>query len=284
MELIREHNIPHDIAMAIWHGINQTSVSHSNSPSIRSRVETRLLDLLSTPPSFEVFSQSINSLPNASAGGISGLTYNQLKAWPDCALRAAYSALSAQWYSHQIPAFFKLKWLVPLSKLKEPGTPTLLQLRPIVLIEVLRKIWTNIVIQRIKTVLEAENALNDSQFGFRHRRSTEQPVLQLTAALEQTAENGSHMVGSSWDIIHAFDSVAKPFLLLIMRRAGIPLRWALYLIALDLDSRILVRTPWAEHWIRTRGPTKLLDVSSPNPFEFPTTFLALRGVGQGDVG
>jgi len=278
---IQAHNIPIHIQHAIWKGIRTTENETSN---IRQRVRTRLQETLESPPTLKEFSRTISQLPNKSAPGISGLTYNQIKLWPQGTLVVVHKALSATWTDKTQPTFYKYKWLVPLSKLKGPGNPTLLQLRPIMLIEALRKIWSSMIIKRIRYVMEEQQALAPNQYGFRQHRSTSQPLMQFTAALEQTAEVGGTITGSTWDVVRAFDSIAKSLLQLSMDRIGVPPEWIRYLIQSDEDSRILVRTPWAECWIRRKGTARTNNLSTKDTLISPNHFHALRGVGQGDVG
>ena len=120
-----------------------------------------------------------------------------------------------------------------------------------------------------------------------------EPSLQLTAALEQAAESGSDIAGSTWDIVRAFDSVSKPVLYLIAIRIGIPMDWAKYLVSIDADSKHIIRTPWAEHCMRHNGRSRFTThvrhlktnetILLPT-LRHPTYFHAIRGVGQGDVG
>jgi len=279
---ISGHNIPRHVSYIIWKGLNSTSISTSDEDCIKHRVQAALIRDLDTPPSLQKLQAAILSLPSTSAGGISGLTYNQLKIWPLNILAAAHSALTCIWKDKTHPEFFKYKWLVPLSKLKEPGTPSLTQLRPIMLIETLRKVWTQLIVKRIRRVLETESALSSKQFGFRPRRSTMQPLLQFSSALEQVAEVGGEISGSTWDVVRAFDSIAKPLILLSLIRIGIPNVWAQYLIDLDADSGIITRSPWAENYIRQNG-TRMIQERSKLGLA-PNYFHAERGVGQGDVG
>jgi len=280
LQCTRGHNIPTDVAHIIWRGLNSTSISHYDQDCIKHRVHSDLTQSLVIPPTLAELKVAIQNLPSASAGGMSGLTYNQLKIWPEHILEVAHKALSAVWLQQTHLDFFKYKWLVPLSKLKEPGDPTLAQLRPIMLIETLRKLWTQLLIKRIRRTLEQQGALSNAQFGFRAKRSTTQPLMQFSAALEQVAEVGGSMAGSTWDVVRAFDSIAKPLLHLALIRIGIPDSWTEYLINLDADSRIVTRTPWAENYVRKHGTSQMSNISKDIPFFFH----ASRGVGQGDVG
>jgi len=280
LSCIHPHKIPTDTAHVIWRGLNSTSISQIDQDCIKHRVHADLTLSLQDPPTLLDLITAIKKLPSASAGGMSGLTYNQLKIWPESILSAAHQALSLIWKERRQTDFFKFKWLVPLSKLKEDGTPTLLQLRPIMLIETLRKLWVQLLIKRIRRTLEIQGALSNSQFGFRAKRSTTQPLLQFSSALEQVAEIGGVMAGSTWDVVRAFDSIAKPLLFLALIRIGIPDSWAEFLINLDQDSRIVTRSPWAENHVRKHGVQSLLNKSG----SVPDFFHAERGVGQGDVG
>ena len=79
---------------------------------------------------------------------MSGLTYDLARHWPDSLVESVYTLLLDAWQKAEIPDFMKWKWLVPIPK-KE--NPTVKQLRPIMLIEVLRKVWTSLVIEDIHT-------------------------------------------------------------------------------------------------------------------------------------
>ena len=82
------------------------------------------------------------------------------------------------------------------------------ELRPIMLIEILRKCWTSIKIKRIMSVLDEQGVLSDSQHVFRRGRGTYTANLHLKNAIETAWQRRTKLYGSSWDIKKGFDSVS----------------------------------------------------------------------------
>ena len=106
---------------------------------------------LNQVPSLEEFRAAIAGLPTNSASGPSGLTYNMMKRWPLSVLTAAHRALVAQWTELHIPdggggnAWNRCR--------KATDTlPALKDLRPLVMLEALRNVWTKIILPRITSV------------------------------------------------------------------------------------------------------------------------------------
>ena len=51
--------------------------------------------------------------------------------------------------------------------------------------------------------------------------------------------------GSSWDIRKAFDTLSKPIIRLAWLRQGVPVKVVDWLLALDDDASLVVRSDWA---------------------------------------
>ena len=120
----REH-----LLMKIHHAI----VSVPNT----GKVQDALASLGECPPPYPDFLNAIKSSPSTTAGGPSGLTYGMMKAWPEVVSRLAYDLLVKMWGLNHVPDWWKFHWLAPIPK--DPLTPTVVELRPIILLEVLRK-------------------------------------------------------------------------------------------------------------------------------------------------
>ena len=71
----------------------------------------------------------------------------------------------------------------------------------------------------------------------------------------------------------AFDNLSREMILLSLRRLHVPLVIAEYLISLDIDGKVLVRTPWLLDKLRSKDTT----------FAEGQYFLTEKGVGQGDI-
>ena len=81
------------------------------------------------------------------APGPSGLSYNMIKAWPEHVRQIVYECLCELWQDRAAPQHWKWRFLVPIPK-KE--SPTLNDVRPLMLVEALQKIWTSICVVRIQ--------------------------------------------------------------------------------------------------------------------------------------
>ena len=118
-----------DLLMKIHHAI----VSVPN----RGKVQDALTSLGDSPPSYQDFLSAIKSSPGSTASGPSGLTYGMMKAWPEEVSHLAYDILVKMWGAKHVPEWWKFRWLAPIPK--NPLAPTVDELRPIMLLEVLRK-------------------------------------------------------------------------------------------------------------------------------------------------
>ena len=112
-------------------------------------------------------------------------------------------------------------WLCP--KPKDPTSSiTLDGLRPMMLLEVLRKLCLEIYVQKIVHHWEVHQTLTHSQHGFRRGHGTESALLLHLNCLEHARLSHSPLFLSSWDIRRAFDSVSKEAMDASWRRLGVP--------------------------------------------------------------
>ena len=116
------------------------------------------------------------------AVGLSGLTYGMMKAWPDEVSRLAHDLMVAMWGTNHVPEWWKFRWLAPIPK--DPLAPSVDKLRPIMLLEVIRKCWTGTNMKRIMNVIEKQGVLSESQHAFRRGRGIYTANLQLKNAFE----------------------------------------------------------------------------------------------------
>ena len=101
------------------------------------------------------------------------------------------------------------------------GNPELPQnYRPIALLNIAYKILAMIILKRI--VPHIDDRTDKSQYGFRKKRSTAQPLFILRRAQEMQEEAGleTHILLLDWE--KAFDKVSQKKLLTALSRIGIP--------------------------------------------------------------
>jgi hypothetical protein len=253
--------VPSDILNILW--------SSMKTKKLPDQTANSLLD----PPTLEEFQRAIAHTKANSTGGMSKLTNNMMKCWPEEVVEMVHSALITLWNNDkEIPVYWKWKWLVPIPKVENPSKK---DLRPLALVEVLRKAWISIFVKRIQNKWEATRALENTQHGFRPKKGTDTAVAGMINTLETAQEYCSRVLLSSWDLKKAFDSVPKDILVWSWMRLGIPEELALYLVEMDFLGSTVVRTPLTATLNDTNGKLGII--------EGGWQFSAELGAGQGDI-
>ena len=275
-ETFSSTNVPADVVELIAEAFSDPARTQTAAEHIAKRFEE--------PITFTDFKRMLMRSRGNSAGGLTGLTYGVLKLAPEGLLIHIFQLLSHMWEHHFVPDHWKDKYLHLM--VKDPSQSGLNNLRPIGLIEVLRKLWSNLIIHRVRCGLMDCNFLADNQYGFLPKRGTTDELIQLINVLEEAAELETPIDISTWDIRKAFDSVARALQLVLWLRMGVPLAIARWFINLDSGGHFIVRSPWAEDQIHHH-----FHPSSPSTSTTPTFaqlrqrigFCSQRGFTQGDV-
>ena len=120
---------------------------------------------------------------------MSDFSYSMLKDLSREIKHQIYKSLVEAWEKKETPEAWKWKWLLPIPKQENPD---LSQLRPICLLEALRKLWSRIFVQRIANFLHAQKILHQGQFSGRGG-GTDAAVLEFAAALETAKERAAEI-------------------------------------------------------------------------------------------
>eukprot|EP01041_Mallomonas_annulata_P042115 gene42115-biopygen5005 len=120
--------------------------------------------------------------------------------------RTAYEALSELWETHTIPDDWSWRYLCLKPKTTKPHL-TATNLRPLTLIDCLRKLWGKIILHRINHQWHTHHTLSPLQHC-QKRRGTDSALLQRAATAEAAEEASFNLYTSSWDFRKAFDSVS----------------------------------------------------------------------------
>ena len=168
---ISRHRIPKKYTDIIWEAM--TSVPKAPD------VQLELSEVFETPPSYHDFCNAISARPGKSAGGLTGLTYQHMKAWSKEFKYAVYQNLLEIWTSNDSPDWWKWRILCPIPKTADDTT--LAGQRPIMLVEPLRKCWISLIIHRINSIWNRHQMLHPSQHGFRSHRGTDTALMGLQA-------------------------------------------------------------------------------------------------------
>ena len=296
-EMTQSSEVPADIKHLLYQSISQKP---------KPEAVQFFTNVFQDPPSEEQFLKKIVQVSKDSSPGPSGLTYNMIKAWPIDAKHVAYTSLCQIWTSRETPPEWKWKWLVAIPKSSDPY-PSVQDLRPISLVEALRKIWISLINHQINKAITDFSILHPSQHGSIPTRGTCTASLVHLNYLEETLHSHHFIHRSSWDMKRAFDSVSKVMMRISWLRIGIPPNIADYLVQLDEGGTTVLKTPFSlHHWNEapyqsaiSTSPTPstyhqagqgigvgvgLSNPNSDNPSVLQTsTFQADNGTGQGDV-
>ena len=135
---------------------------------------------------------------------------------------------------------------------KQEEVPKVGNMRPLILVEAVRKLWCKLLLKRILTVWQRHNVLHRYQHGFISGRSTMTASTLFINMLEDAIEHGRPLHTCTWDITRAFDSVSKNVMRIAWSRLGVPDIWLQWLVGMDEGGMTVVRTPHAVNtWNRT---------------------------------
>eukprot|EP00595_Chromulina_sp_UTEXLB2642_P001985 CAMPEP_0196768282 /NCGR_PEP_ID=MMETSP1095-20130614/42552_1 /TAXON_ID=96789 ORGANISM="Chromulina nebulosa, Strain UTEXLB2642" /NCGR_SAMPLE_ID=MMETSP1095 /ASSEMBLY_ACC=CAM_ASM_000446 /LENGTH=1175 /DNA_ID=CAMNT_0042137627 /DNA_START=713 /DNA_END=4241 /DNA_ORIENTATION=- len=221
-----------------------------------------------TIPSLSDFIAATN-LHKESAPGISGLSHTMIKHWPQQIKESLYKALIILYETNTIPE----QWTIRLACYipKSSGPNTIDNLRPLCLLEIIRKMWINLLLQPTLQRLQDLNVLSINQHGYTRASGT----TTATMALQNYKEAHPTFYLSSFDFTKAFDSISNSFIDLAYNRLNSSNKMHFWLTEPDRRGYAIVRTPFAQHlWEAQRY------AGFTNPKHI---FHINKGVGQGDI-
>ena len=172
---------------------------------------------------------------------MTGYSFNQLKHWTPDLLKSTYDGLVICWERKQYLPEWKWRWLKALAKKSTAEISAVGDLRPIILVEALRKIWSKCVLRKLQAVWRKHDILNVSQHGYSAQRGTYTAMLQHLNLLEDAIEYGLPLHSETWDMHKAFDSVSKNLMRMAWHRAGVPLDIAQWLAEIDINGVTVIK-------------------------------------------
>ena len=213
----------------------------SATSSAQADLSSAMRVALNDPVTFAEFDAAIRHSSTSTSPGFSGLSFNMIKRWPEDLKRQVFDALSVLWAERTTPAGWKIRMMC-LKPKTDDMYPAKEDLRPLALLESLRKLWERILLNRMQRVWETHHPFTENQH-FGPNRSTSDALLTLRNVIEEAHVMEQPLYVSSWDIKKAFDSVSKPLLIMAWVRMGVPADIATWIVALDNDGKTVVRTP-----------------------------------------
>ena len=233
-----------------------------------------LAEELKSPPTFEQFLGALKSKSPDSAAGMSGVTYGMLQLIKEYDLNSIHDDLCRCWITGVYPESFYWRWLHMIPKV---DNPTIEQVRPLMLVEAIRKIWMGIPVNMISEVLQKHQILCTNQCAYMRNKGGEAALLQCLNLAEQVAETNQPAYITSWDLRRAFDMVDKDFLIFCWTRIGVPKEIAERFISFDREGTCVIKTDLAQEVMAKEGYAGFSKEGAPE------TFKGEYGTGQGDV-
>jgi hypothetical protein len=205
--------------------------------------------ITSLPITFETFHHSLLQRCGTKSPGPSGLTISVLQATPTPILKHMHKSLSTMWEARHVPQSWQARELALLPK--KTSSVTLAEMRPLMLLEVLRKAWLSLILKPVATYLHQQSLICPYQVGGIPNSGTEDAILQLVNALEDSTERAENIEILAFDKAKAFDSPGRlSGISLGWQRMGLPIDIATYIANCDNHNQIFPRTP---HYLCT-GP------------------------------
>ena len=154
---------------------------------------------------------AIRSLKNGKSPGVDGLTAEQLKNCPAVTYEMIADVMNKMAQTGEHPQEIKQGLLIPLQKPGKPKGPPG-NLRPIVLLSILRKIVAICLLKRIGKKLDEHIPL--SQAAYREGRGTTEQVFAMKLLAEKAVTSSDYTTYIlMMDMSKAFDTVSRPTLI-----------------------------------------------------------------------
>ena len=257
---------------------NHIADSICNKPQ-RHKINQELTAQFDKEFSFAYFTKLIARRDNNSSPGLSGLTIGMLKFIPNTLLHTLFQLLSLLWRANRIPAHWKVKWLHCIPK-KDETISNITMLRPLGMLEILRKIWTLMIVKPIKRAAIKHKAIDNAQMAFLPNVGTDSELAIINSTLMEAKKLNLGIDMLSWDIAKAFDSVHRMIQFLVWVRMGVPQKVAELLIELDNNGTFVLKSPYALDQM-----VGIQAMSSQERYEahYKLGFRVGRGYTQGDV-
>ena len=163
---------------------------------------------------------AIENLAPDKAYGTDEVSNNFIKHLPHCKVTDLLGIYNRSWKKAIVPADWKLGLIIPIAKpLKDPNLPE--SYRPITLLQCLSKLLENLVGNRLNFIAEKHNLLINTQHGFRSKRQTLDPIVELEYEIRKGIAEGDVTVVVFFDLKAAYDSVDHKLLLNALAKLGI---------------------------------------------------------------
>lgn len=169
------------------------------------------------PPTIKEVYQALDEMKNYKAPGEDQTFAEIWKYAGSSAKIALHQQLINIWIKEELPEHWTTAIIHPLHKKGDKTDPN--NYRGISLLDIAYKIFSRIILNRIKLQLEKE--LGDYQGGFRPWRSCSDQIMSLKLIMDYNRKRNRDMVISFIDFKKAYDCIHRESLLKILRHLGL---------------------------------------------------------------
>ena len=174
---------------------------------------------LNTPITLDEVIISVKSLQDGKATGCDGLPAELFKNGGDRMRECLHQLCRIMFTASEVPLDWLRGVIVPIHKDGDPTQP--LNYRPITLLSVAGKVYTNILLARLEACSEKFGVLAPEQGGFRKRRGTAEQLFALTELIRIQQLRNKPLYVAFLDIRKAHDTTWHSGLKLKQQRVGI---------------------------------------------------------------
>ena len=199
--------------------------------------------ILDKPIPFDDFLSALRHRNGIKTPGPSGLSISILQATPIPILKSLHLVLQTMWSRRHVPKSWQTREMALLPK--KPNSILLNDMRPLMLLEVLRKLWLHLILRPVATYITQQNLICPYQTGGISNSGTEDAILQVINCLEDSTERAEPLEILAFDKAKAFDSPARiGGISIAWQRIGIPADVADFIANCDNNNQIFPRTPY----------------------------------------
>ena len=137
--------------------------------------------------------------------GPDGIHYQMIKHLPPSSIAFLLSIYNKIWSEGVFPPAWREAIILPFLKPGKTGSQPQ-HYTPIALTSCLGKLLERRINTRLMWVLESKSLLSPSQFGFRHSRSTADPLTRLQSSILTTFAQKQHVLTVFFDMEKAYDT------------------------------------------------------------------------------
>lgn len=167
--------------------------------------------------------RAVFSLKNTNATGIDGIALQYIKDSLPITLPHISTVINTSIANEVFPEIWKHAIIKAFHKSGDKEEPS--NFRPISLLPVLSKILEKVISFQLIDYLESNKLINDEQYAYRRKMSTEDALMSITEDLYKKFDEGNISLLVLLDLSKAFDSVSHTLLFDKLRNISIDPTW-----------------------------------------------------------